>query len=520
MAESFVMQSTRGYDPEPQEPIMTSLFKQYERVIVESLISAFALDFLVKDQHGGDVDTIHNVRQIGTDDEMTYKNVLNEQAYANRGAYDSHEYHSDPRYIASNREIKRQKEAGTLVDGYTGKKLGIHDKTDQDHILSAHKIHEDPGRVLADLSGTDLANSQENLLATNQHLNRIKKDLEIPELLEKHGDEFTAAEKKRMLAQYEKAKKSYEKKLTQAYYTSPKFAKDTALAAGKVGAKMGLRQALGFAFAEIWFAVKEEFAKIKGHLDIGEFVKSLGDGIKRGYENIKAKYTELWDHFLNGAVAGALSSITTTICNIFFTTAKNIVRVIRQCWASLVEAAKVLFINPQNYAFGERIRVVAKILATGASVVVGTLVSEAVDKACAGIPVLSEVVPAFCGAFVSGILSCTLLVVLDRNELINKLVHTLDNMPSMSNAVNYFREQADYFERYAAELMQIDLETFRRETALYNSLADELENAQSESELNRILLQGYENLCIALPWEGYSSFDDFMSDPNARLVFK
>ena len=47
---------------DPNEPVMDLLLQQYKRVIVESLITSFGLDFLVQDQYGGDVDTIHNVR--------------------------------------------------------------------------------------------------------------------------------------------------------------------------------------------------------------------------------------------------------------------------------------------------------------------------------------------------------------------------------------------------------------------------------------------------------------------------
>lgn len=38
----------------------SSIFQQYEKVIIDSLITSFGLDFLIQDQHGGDVDTIYN----------------------------------------------------------------------------------------------------------------------------------------------------------------------------------------------------------------------------------------------------------------------------------------------------------------------------------------------------------------------------------------------------------------------------------------------------------------------------
>ena len=81
----------------PIEDSYGTIFSQYEEVIVQALVSSFGLDFLIQDQHGGDVDTIHNVREIGKDPEMRYKNQQNSKYYANRGDYNTGEYHGDYR---------------------------------------------------------------------------------------------------------------------------------------------------------------------------------------------------------------------------------------------------------------------------------------------------------------------------------------------------------------------------------------------------------------------------------------
>lgn len=121
---------------------------------------------------------------------------------------------------------------------------------------------------------------------------------------------------------------------------------------------MGLRQALGLVFSEIWFAVRDEIKQ--GKEDGKALFNSIASGIKKGFEKAKLKYKELWNKFMEGAVGGVLSSLTTTLCNIFFTTAKNVVRIIRQSWASLVEATKILLFNPDILPFGERFRAAAK----------------------------------------------------------------------------------------------------------------------------------------------------------------
>ena len=308
-------------------------------------------------------------------------------------------------------------------------------------------------------------------------------------------------------------------KINAAYYTSPRFAKDTAIAAGKVGIKMGIRQALGFIFAEIWFAVKDEFQKVKGEFKLKEFLTVIGNGIQRGVNNAKQKYKQIMEKIKEGFVAGALSSLTTTLCNIFFTTAKNVVKIIRQSYASLVSAATILFLNPDNLPFGERMRAVVKVIAAGASVIVGGLVSEAIGKTPIGvIPVIGDIVQTFCGTFVAGVMSCTLLYFMDRNPLIQRLVSVLNTLPSISNDINFYKMQAEKFKIYAAELMKIDIEQFRRETAVYESLADELESADNDAELNIILKNATIKLGIQLPWQG--DFDQFMSNKENVLVFE
>lgn len=486
---------------------------------------------------------------------MTYKNAQNQQAYEQRETYDSKTYHTDEQYIAKGREVKTQKEAGTLIDAYTGKRVARNAEIDIDHVISAKEIADDRGRVLAGLNGVALANSEDNLQPTDRSINRSMKQKSIDEycdwlkatdperaaeltrLREKPPAELTDKERAK-LHKYEQqasvdqermkkcddaARKSYDLKLAKAYYTSPQFMKDMAKAAGNVGVHMGTRQALGFVFAEMWFAIMAEFqeADEKQEFDLKDFLERIGRGLTRGYENAKAKYADLFSRVLNGAVAGSLSSVTTTLCNIFFTTAKNVVRMIRQAYPSLVEAIKVLFINPKCYTFGERIRAVAKILATGASVVMGVAVSDLVSKTpVAAIPVLQDVVPAFCGAFVSGIMSCTFLYFLDRSPLINRLVRKLDNLHTIETEVAYYCQQAEYFEQYAAELMEIDLEEFKRETALYSTISDRLADVKSEDDLNTVLKDAFERLNIALPWGEHDSLGGFMKDESARLVFE
>lgn len=538
---SSVVSFDKGYIPSPDEPILDSMLQQYERVLLESIITSFGLDFIVKDQHGGDVDTILNVRKIGSDPEMKYKNIENQTAYENRERYDYDVYHDkNPSYQATKRDTKKQFQASgePIVDAYTGGKLYFYSKgaakgngdkqASIDHVLTAHTIHNDPGRVLSGLNGEDLANSKENLVFTNASLNssmgatKENEDVvEIPDYISKHP-ELPEETKNRMMCEYNRAKKAYEAKLAHAYYLSPKFKKDLAYAAGNVGLQMGIRQVLGFVFAEMWFSVKEEFQKFNERdVTLKDYLEAVAHGIQTGLEGFKEKYPELASKFLSGAVAGALSSLTTTLCNIFFTTAKNTVRIIRQSYASLVEAMKVLFINPDDYEFGDRMRAVIKVLSVGASVTVGVLVSDAVAHTPLGaLGKTGDIVQNFCGAFVTGIMSCTLLMYLDRSELMNTLVQRLNDIHTIETELNYYWEWAKYFEQYAAQLMQIDLDQFEKEGEAFRAIASRLDDIQTEDELNQTLKQAFASRNLPLPWADFPDFNAFMSDKSAHLVFQ
>ena len=277
-----------------------------------------------------------------------------------------------------------------------------------------------------------------------------------------------------------------------------------------------MSQAVGFVFVEIWMSSKEEIQVLPPGKNLKDMLEAVANGVKKGVENAKVKYKEILAKFGEGFLSGALASLTTTICNIFFTTAKSLVRCIRQIYASVVEAGKVLLFNPENLMFGDRIKTATVILATGASVLVGTVVGELIQKTpISAISGVGTFVTAFCSSLVSGLISCTLLIFLDRSKFMNRIVSALNRIPS---EVNNYKEIADALERLAAKLENLDIAKFRAETEKYRSIATKIGAAESEEELNNLLLSAYKVFDIQIPWEG--DFDTFMGNRSNRLVFE
>jgi len=552
------------FNDSPLDDAYESIFDQYEKVVIQALATSFGLDFLVHDRHGGDVDTIHNVRQNGKDPDMTYKNQKNASDYANRGEYDNKAYHGEYRNgektnFSKIKGDKRQEyfENGNkeFVDEYTGKEnLGFlgHSKNapsdknaELDHIIEAKAIHDDPGRVLAGLDGKELADSSENFAWTNKSLNASmgswanqqmqkwekqcaeaqkagqplppRPDVDMKAYIDAHP-ELDETTKKNMMERYNKARKPYDAKVNRVYYTSKHFWSDTGKAAAKLGLSMGIRQALGLVFTEIWFTVKDAIIECKR--DGKGLFEAIAKAVKQGLANAKNKFREIWEKFIEGAVAGVLSSLVTTLANIFFTTAKNIIKIIRESFASLAQASKILFINPDCYPLGDRFTAAAKVLATGASVVAGSIVAELLkDTPLGAIPIVGDIVPTFCSVLVTGVMSCSFLYLLDHNELIKKAIQKLRSLPDIDNFTASLKKQAELLDRYLAEFMRIDFDLLEKQEREFSLAADSLCACRTPEETNSCLHSIYKKLNLNLPWNGYESFDSFMEDKNSRLVF-
>lgn len=533
------------------ESVFDFMMLQYKRIVFDSLVTSFGLDFIIKDQHGGDVDTVHNVREIGRDSQMRYKNRQNEQDYLERGDYDTSSYHGDSRFGDWGREAKeRYNTTGEKIeDAYTGKKdlepnrasrVGSECRAERDHVVECKPIHDDRGRVLAGLKGEDLANQSENLAWTNKSLNASMgkwaerknarwrqeygcdapmDELDMVAYLREHP-EIDSETRIRMLKQYQKSRKAYDARINRAYYSSSKFWRDSTKAAGLVAIKMGMRQALGLVMGEIWFAISDEISSCTSYGK--EIFNRVAVGFKKGLQSAKQRFADIWKKFLSGAIAGAISSVITTLANVFFTTAKSLVKIIRQTWASLVEAFKILMFNPDCLPMGERILAAMKIIATGASVVVGVMVGELISKTPIGaIPIVGDIVQNFVSAMTTGVLTCTLLFLLDRSPLIKKAIVWLNKIPCIENQIAYFRKQAVMLDQYCAELMNIDLEKFKREIATLKNIANRICQCQSPQSLNFVLISSYKEFGWGLPWiDSCESFDNFMEASNAHLHFK
>lgn len=503
-----------------EKNVLDELWSSYKSVVIHSIVTSFGLDFLVHDQVGGDVDTIHNVREQGY-----FKNPNNQESYDNRGAYSSKAYHDEPYY---KRVVKKARDSNEMMeDSYVpGNKifygkassLGTERKANLDHVISAKEIHDDPARILSGKEGPELANTDTNLKFTNEKLNKSMGDKSIDEYIqyrEDKGDPLPEEQVDQMRKADSDARKAYNKTLARDYYLSDKFFADAGAAALKRGLEMSLRQAIGFVFLQIWCACEDELRRVDPGSSVGDCVKAVAKGIPIGLNNVKTNYKDLFKNIEQGFGAGALASLTTTIINVFFTTDVYTVRYIRQIYVIVVQTADILIINPDDLPLGDQLTQATVSIATGASVLVGTAVANAVAETPIGMHgQIGIIVQNFSASLVCGLMSCTLLVLLDRSKFINDLKDKLNIYRSESCDT---RIKAEEFSRLAAEIANYDIDSFVKLVNTYDSLISGICKADDE-QMDQMLSEAIQNMDISVPWTG--DLDDFLSDKNNNLVFE
>lgn len=554
----FKQSQNVSQESETNQSVIHELFQQYEQVVVKSLVTSFGLDaLLINDQNGGDVDTIHNVRNM-----IPFKKIKYQRQYDSRGDYRNEKikakYHQTQNYRQTGSDAKADKLNGVLSDAYTGKAVKRNAQIDIDHTISAKEIHDDPARILAGITSTEeaaeLATRTSNLNATDRSINRSKQSKTMSEFLNKNSNNtlkrkakinelqsksnLTDKEREQLYklqalenvdvqksqSKDKQARKSYDAELNQRYYLqNPQFALDTLKASGNLAARMGVRQVLGVIFAEVLSQVHESLPKITESLqkfDMTDFLKEIAKSFQNAFTNVKLKYKELLSTLMSGAVSGFLSSISTTLINIFFSTATAAIHILRESWASITEAVKILVFNPDNLPFGEVIRSVGKLIATAISVTCGILIQEAITKLVGTVPIVQDVLPSFLGTVVSGALTVTLLYFMDHSPIVQKIVEFLNEFRNKFDvALDYFDQVNTQLNEYVSKLAEIDYASFEKQVNDLHRINQMLDNADNVDDLNTTLFEIIRSKKIHLPFNNMNELDHFMNDPSAQLIF-
>lgn len=515
---------------------------EINQVVTKSLVTTFGLDFLLfEDKKGGDVDTINNVRQ------GIWATEAEKKKYENREKYDSTAYHQHHNYIQKGRNDKQAQENGALKDNYRkDKNLSKGQNRDLDHVISAHEIHNDAGRMLAEVDGVALANQDSNLSSTTSSINRTKKQHSVDKFLdnlpetinnreielsklnqalegmpqstpqERHElqqvqdkirkkqqslDELKQVDSESMKKVDQKARAETEKQIN-SYYQSTKFFQASLTSAGIAGLKMGLRETLGLILAEIWFEIKAVipsiYVKYKTiEFRVKNFLDDLKDTVLNIIERVKHRFKDVVSSFRDATITGIFASLSTTILNIFLTTTKIWGGIIRESWLNLIKIMKMAFFNPENLSTGELTKATFKILSASIGLIIGMLIHESLAT-LNSLP-LGSLVVDFVSALTSGIVILTLNYFIEQSEIMQNFWAYLDRIKTKYEKVlDNFKEINKELDHYILELTQLE---FGLNIDEISKFTEQLTNSSSELERNILLKQEIEKQEIKLPFE-------------------
>ena len=420
--------------------------------VISNIIKPFGLaHILFEDRLGGNVTTAHNFEKgheycATSEDQERYR--VWKQDY-DRAPYEK-DFKRMRKYIF--------KHSDKIADGYTGKKLSKDGRTELDHITPVHTIDKDPGSNLFMTQGQRMlmANADANLTLTDKSLNRSKNDSDLLEWKEKKAsnplvpgqtnsekyeiDERLAQEKHRI------SKRHIEKEILKNQVL--KQGSETLKTGAREGLKMGLQQAVGLLLHELVIAMFWEVKDIYANgIKSGSIGKELLPVMKERLERVGNRVLDRWQHvartFFDGAISGFISNLITVAINMFLTTGRRVVRIIREGLFSLLRAVKMLLLPPEGMTPQQAAHEASKLIAAGLTIAGGIMLEEAIDKLITAVPPLKPFADVFTTVLVglaTGLATTFLVYSLDKLDLFgvnasDRYLHVLAQLEADLNAL-------------------------------------------------------------------------------------
>lgn len=293
-----------------------------------------------------------------------------------------------------------------------------------DHVNSVKSNYEDDKMALYggatqegfDKTMRDVVNDESNFAVSDEHANKSMKARDTLEAAENNPELNMDPEKvKAKQAEADKAKNKYLLKNAIG-----EKSKELALGIGKstlaATGKMLVAKALKIAVSETFIELKRDSNE------------KLFDRINIIIHNIivraRHELSNIWQEIKEFAVNNAVSEIVNLILNYFVSTVKNVFKLIRCLFGSIIKAFKIIFDSTMPWE--ERLFEALKIISAGIAMATGTMLNELIAKAIAtNIPFLAGFagdISAIVSGLISSILSALVLMSFDRYKATLKIM--------------------------------------------------------------------------------------------------
>ncbi len=253
-----------------------------------------------------------------------------------------------------------------------------------------------------------IANNPNNLAATDEHGNKVIHEKDTVEQAENNPD--LGWDPERVKECQNKADKAKNIQLLKNAWQEK--GQDLAVGVGKstlaATGKMLVGKSIKIVVSEVYL----EFSHESEESSLIERCKKLFQKI---IDRIKKELSNLWNEVVHFAASNALSEIVNLIINYFFSTVKNIFKLIRCMIGSIIKAIKIILDSSRPWQ--ERLFEALKVVSAGIALASGTLLNELLDKAIStNLPFLAPIsgdISAIISGLISSILSALVLMAFD-----------------------------------------------------------------------------------------------------------
>jgi len=376
----------------------SSLIEACKQSALDSITSQFGLASLfITAKDGGSVTTTHNFEQGITSTEADQKKY--DQFKANNdGSRSWEDVRNEMKYDAPLPGQRKQafQTQDAIQDAYTGKTLPKDGRAHIDHIVSAKEI-ESKAKAHLHLTPEQrakLATDDANLAFTDGSLNQSKGSKKMEEWIDSPDKKTGTTKGERFEVNRDKAleldraaRKHIESKLNKE--AIKKYSAELAKTGASDAAKMAAYSALGVIIheftREFFIAIKEAFKNRKS-ISLRETFSLFKDRMSKVIKNLKDKWKDIFKGSMEAGITAFFSNLLVFSINLFATTLKKFVSMIRAGFVSLVQAIKIIANPPPGLSKEEARYQAVKIMTAGIIGAASLGLSAAIEKFLQAIP--------------------------------------------------------------------------------------------------------------------------------------
>ena len=451
-AKEFLEQFKKDFNQERFDKLIIDCRKE----VINSIVTPFGLGKIIAayDKAGGNVTTVHNANNkdfIDFDGEKYKKGVYAQQEDEyNRNDYTNTKNSNGQQFagngknsVGSNFTKSKMDNDNNVIDAYTGKTQRA-DTTSPDHIESLSQYHKDGGFMQSNKQKADFGTDENNLALTDRSINQSMRDFSKENWKDKESekglknkDKFGIDEEK-LNNELKKAKEVKENHLPTNLEKGEYYLKNSASTGLNEGSKMGMQQAIGLVMTEFFTALFDEILDIykngfSNGFEDDRFFIVLKDRLKNIALKIQAKWKNVAIAFKDGFLSGFISNLVTTAINMFVTTGKRVVRIIREGIFSLFKAIKMLIFPPENMTYEEAMHEAKKVVASGLIISLGVIAEQYIDTLIKGSVILepfSDILTTIFVGAITGLAVTMTVYYIDKKkndkDAIKKLINDTD----------------------------------------------------------------------------------------------